>query len=163
MPEEKGVPIGNYLSQYSGNLYLAWFDHWIKEVKHVKHYHRYMDDMVIFGSSKKELRELFTDIRHYLKDELKLTIKHNWQIFHTFVRGVDFLGYRFFGDYTLMRKRTCKNMKRKLLKIKKKQTINPNYELTEKDISTMASYNGWLKYCDSYRLRKKYYEPILTQ
>lgn len=28
-----GVPIGNYLSQFFANLVLAYFDHWIKEVK----------------------------------------------------------------------------------------------------------------------------------
>ena len=33
-----GIPIGNYLSQYSGNFYLSSFDHWIKEVKNVKYY-----------------------------------------------------------------------------------------------------------------------------
>lgn len=26
-----GVPIGNYLSQFFANLYLAYFDHWVKE------------------------------------------------------------------------------------------------------------------------------------
>ena len=31
-----GVPIGNYLSQYFANLYLAYFDHWLKERKGVK-------------------------------------------------------------------------------------------------------------------------------
>lgn len=31
--EEKGVPIGNYLSQYFANFYLAYFDHWLKEAK----------------------------------------------------------------------------------------------------------------------------------
>jgi len=33
-----GVPIGNYLSQYFANLYLAYFDHWIKEIKKIKYY-----------------------------------------------------------------------------------------------------------------------------
>src|SRR5690606_24192648 len=28
-----GVPIGNYLSQYFANFYLAYFDHWLKEEK----------------------------------------------------------------------------------------------------------------------------------
>lgn len=166
VPDEKGIPIGNYLSQYSGNLYLAWFDHWIKEEKHVKHYHRYMDDIVIFGSDKNELRLLFDDIRQYLKDNLGLTIKDNWQIFPTKVRGVDFLGYRFFGDYTLLRDRTKRNMRHKLLKMKDKikdiKSEHNNSHLTDHDISTMASYNGWLKYCDSYRLRRKYFEPITT-
>ena len=34
VPDKEGVPIGNYLSQYFANLYLAYFDHWIKEVKY---------------------------------------------------------------------------------------------------------------------------------
>ncbi|MDR1338620.1 MAG: RNA-directed DNA polymerase, partial [Prevotellaceae bacterium] len=42
-----GVPIGNYLSQYFANLYLAYFDHYIKETEQVKYYFRYADDIVI--------------------------------------------------------------------------------------------------------------------
>ena len=77
-PEDTtGVPIGNYLSQYSGNLYLATFDHWIKEVKRVKFYHRYMDDIVVFGRSKEELRSLFADIKIYLSDNLKLPCRRD--------------------------------------------------------------------------------------
>ena len=45
----KGLPIGNYLSQYLSNLYLTYFDHWIKECKSVKHYFRYADDIVILS------------------------------------------------------------------------------------------------------------------
>lgn len=41
-PGDTGIPIGNYLSQYSGNFYLSSFDHWMKEVKHVKYYYRYI-------------------------------------------------------------------------------------------------------------------------
>ena len=151
---ETGVPIGNYLSQWSGNLYLSWFDHWMKEVRRVKYYHRYMDDIVVFGPSKAYLRELFRDMRHYLKDNLKLTIKHNWQIFPTFVRGVDFLGYRFFDGYVLTRKEICKRMKHKARRIVKKATITPS------DMCSIASYYGWLVHCDGYRLTQKYIIPV---
>ena len=51
----KGVPIGNYLSQYLANLYLTYFDHWLKEDLHCKFVVRYMDDIVIFGKTKEEL------------------------------------------------------------------------------------------------------------
>ena len=51
-----GVPIGNYLSQYFANLYLAYFDHWIKEVLKVKHYYRYADDIVLLSDDKDQLR-----------------------------------------------------------------------------------------------------------
>lgn len=48
-----GIPIGNYVSQYDGNFNLSVVDHWLKEVKGVKYYFRYMDDMVIFGRAVK--------------------------------------------------------------------------------------------------------------
>ena len=61
-----GIPIGNYFSQYDGNYYLSEFDHWIKEVKHVKHYYRYMDDICIFAKTKEELHQLLKEISEYL-------------------------------------------------------------------------------------------------
>lgn len=72
---ETGIPIGNYLSQYCGNFYLSGFDHWIKEEKRVKHYFRYMDDIVIFGADKAELHRLKEEIDAYFRQNLKLTIK----------------------------------------------------------------------------------------
>lgn len=50
-----GVPIGNYLSQYFANLFLAYFDHWLKEQKRVKYYWRYADDIVILAHDKDSL------------------------------------------------------------------------------------------------------------
>ena len=87
-----GIPIGNYLSQYCGNFYLSSFDHWIREEKQIKHAFRYMDDVVIFSDSKERLHQLRQEIDEYFRCELKVTIKANWQIFPTYVRGVDFVG-----------------------------------------------------------------------
>ncbi|MDD2496198.1 MAG: RNA-directed DNA polymerase, partial [Tissierellia bacterium] len=53
-----GIPIGNYLSQYSGNFYFSSFDHWIKEEKQVKYYYRYMDDIVLINEDKNKLKSL---------------------------------------------------------------------------------------------------------
>lgn len=155
-----GVPIGNYLSQYSGNFYFSSFDHWLKECKHVKHYHRYMDDLVIFGETKEELHLLLEEIKIYLNDVLNLKLKDNYQIFPTYVRGVDFLGYRFFMNYVLLRKSTCKQMKRKLIKIQKK--VSAGNMINYSEWCCINSYEGWLMHCDSYRLKRKYIRPLLT-
>jgi retron-type reverse transcriptase len=64
-----GLPIGNYLSQYLANFYLAYFDHWLKEVKRVKYYFRYADDMVILAADKPYLHGLLSDIREYLAEK----------------------------------------------------------------------------------------------
>lgn len=152
-----GIPIGNYVSQYDGNFNLSVVDHWLKEVKGVKYYFRYMDDMVIFGSSKEELHKLKRELDEFMAVNLKQVLKHNWQVFPTKVRGVDFVGYRFFGEYTLLRKSTCKTFKRKMLSIssKRENNVSPTYS----EWCSFNSYVGWLQHCDSFRLYQKYVEP----
>lgn len=157
-PGEAGIPIGNYLSQYSGNFYLSAFDHWIKEVKGVKHYFRYMDDIVILHESKEYLHRLRKEIDEYFHTKLKLTIKENWQVFPTFKRGLDYVGYRSFLEYTLLRKSTCKTFKAKMVAINKKR-LNGE-ELSYSEWCSINSYKGWLKHCDSYRLQEKYMKPL---
>lgn len=154
-----GIPIGNYMSQYSGNFYLSSFDHWVKEELHVKHYYRYMDDVVIFASSKEELHEIHRKVTAYTRDYLHLNIKGNYQIFPTKVKGVDFVGYRFFGEYTLLRKSTAINFKRKMRACRKK--MENNIPPTYSEWCSFNSYKGWLGNCDSYRLFKKYMEPLI--
>ncbi len=157
-PGNKGIPIGNYLSQYSGNFYLSSFDHWLKEVKGIKYYYRYMDDIVILSNSKEHLHQLRKEIDEYFRKELKLTIKENWQVFPTFDRGIDFVGYRIFLGYSLLRKTTCKQMKVKMVKIRKK--VESGQEMNFSEWCSINSYKGWLMHCDSYRLTMKYIDPI---
>ena len=90
-----GVPIGNYLSQFFANLYLAYFDHWIKEDVKCKHYFRYADDIVILDSNKRHLRNILIAIKFYFHYVLQLKLKPNYQIFPVESRGVDFVGYVF--------------------------------------------------------------------
>lgn len=149
-----GVPIGNYLSQYFANLYLTYFDHWIKEVKHIKYYFRYADDIIIFNKDKTFLHNLRKEIQDYLKTNLKLELKHNWQVFPVDARGIDFVGYKFYHTHTLLRK----SMKKRLLK--SIHTAN-KYPRDRKYIRRkLCSYAGWLKYCDSINFCRYHIDPI---
>lgn len=156
---ETGIPIGNYMSQYSGNFYLSDFDHWIKEKMGIKYYWRYMDDIVILHGDKDFLHKLHEEVKVYLWENLRLTIKGNYQIFPSRVRGIDFVGYRFFGEYTLLRKSTCITMKRKMrgFRNKMENNIPPTYG----EWCSFNSYKGWLLNCDSYRLYQKYIAPLI--
>lgn len=136
----QGIPIGNYVSQWFGNLYLAYFDHWAKEDLGCKYYYRYCDDLVLLGPDKQTLWAWLPRIRQYLIDELKLEINDSWQVFPVDARGLDFMGYRFFHGYTLVRKRVIRAMKRNLHKPKSK-----------------TSYYGWIIHADHYRLKQKYF------
>ena len=156
---ETGIPIGNYLSQYSGNYYFSSFDHWIKEQKHVKYYFRYMDDIVIFGKTKEEQIALKKEIDIYFRNELKLNIKGNWQVFPSYIRGVDFLGYRTFYKYTLLRKSTFLEMEKKMTAIRNK--VEAGNMMNYSEWCSINSYKGWLKYADTFRLYQKYVVPLL--
>lgn len=139
-----GVPIGNYLSQYFANVYLSPLDHYVKEVLGVRYYARYCDDIVLLDRSKENLHLAHHAIKAYLFDKLALQVKRNWQIFPTRIRGIDFLGYRFFGDRTLVRKYIVKNMARKLNIIRKNWHNMP----AEAVVHSIMSYYGWLKHGD---------------
>lgn len=136
-----GLPIGNYLSQYFANYFLNGFDHWIKENKKVKNYFRYADDIVILSESKVYLHSLLGEIKLYLSENLKLTVKENYQVFPVSDRGIDFLGYRFYHEYVLLRK----SIKKRFAK-----AVSKN-----KDRSVIAAYWGWAKHCNSKHLIKK--------
>lgn len=139
----KGVPIGNYLSQFLANFYLTYFDHWIKEVLKVKYYFRYCDDIVIFSDNKNDLHGMFRLIENYLKTELDLELKPNYQVFPISKRGLDFVGYKFYHTHILLRK-SIKNRFIRMIKF-------------NNDYKSKASYNGWLCHCDSINLKNKYY------
>lgn len=145
----EGVPIGNYLSQFFANLYLSYFDHWLKEDKAVKYYFRYADAMVILHSDKEYLRQLLDEIREQL-GTLKLEIKSNYQIFRVEDRSISFVGYRIYHDYTLIRK----NIKHKMCK--KVAAMNKLKHMTYSGYrQQVCSHIGWMKHCNGINLLKK--------
>ena len=144
-----GVPIGNYLSQFFANLYMAYFDHWVKEELKVTYYYRYADDIVLLSNSKEKLRSWFLAMKVYLTNVLKLHVKDNSQIYPVESRGIDFVGYVCYYTHTLLRK----SIKRKLWKLVDAYQENKISEETFR--MRMASYFGWLKYCNSKNLLRK--------
>lgn len=158
-PWEVWLPIGSYLSQYLANFYLAYFDHFMKEELRIKYVIRYMDDIVILADSKEKLRGRFYKMKEYL-DWLELTIKDNRQIFPVDARWVDFVWYRYFHWYRLLRKKTAKRMKKKMNDIevnKHKKRLKLNHS----EWCSIVSYIWWLVHCDGYRLHWKYIQPLI--
>lgn len=149
---DKGIPIGNYLSQYFANIYLSRFDHWLKEDKQCKYYIRYNDDGVILHSNKDSLHDLWADIGGYLETELRLKLNPKTQIYPVNKRGIDFLGYRTFRGYRLLRKRSATKFKRKTQEI----TEFHNEMDPQHIVSSIMSYVGWLQHGNCYNLLSKY-------
>ena len=155
---DTGVPIGNYISQYSGNIYLSDFDHRVKEVYHIKHYFRYMDDMVFLSSSKEELQNLIKEITKYLADEYDLKVKDSWSLFRVEDRGIDFVGYVFRHDSIRLRKSIAHSIKKTSSKIRWR--VNNDMELNRHLYFSFNSLKGWLKHSHSGWLKIRYFDII---
>lgn len=156
---EKGLPLGYFTSQWLANFYLKAFDHYVKEELKAEHYIRYMDDMVILGKNKKKLRKMREVIQTYLRNNLKLELKYDWQVFRfeytakdgkTRGRFIDFMGFCFHENRITMRKTILQRARRKALKIAKKERI------TWYDATAMLSYMGWFTHTDTYAYYEHY-------
>ena len=69
----KGLNLGSECPQIFAVYYLNPIDHFVKVVKSVKYYGRYMDDIFVIGRSKAELSTLLSDIEQQLS-KLRLEI-----------------------------------------------------------------------------------------
>lgn len=98
------LPLGNYTSTWFCNLILLELDKTCRADPSCFHYIRYADDFIILSSNKRKLHKMIPAITTCLS-HLGLTLKPNWQIYPVDIRGIDFLGFRFYRDYTLLRKR----------------------------------------------------------
>ena len=149
--EGQNVPIGNYTSQWFGNLYMNELDQYIKHECKIKHYIRYCDDFILFHDDKKYLKEIAKKIKIFLKDKLDL-IFSKCDI-SPVSQGVDFLGYRHFKKYILLRKNTMKRVKKRLSRLP--GMLKKKYITREQYISSLASTMGWLKWANTYNLTLK--------
>ena len=59
---------------------------------------------------RKSVRKVLSHIEDRAKELRDMIVKENYQMFRFVDRGLDFVGYRFFGDYTILRKRNLYNL-----------------------------------------------------
>ena len=147
---ETNVPIGNYMSQWFGNLYLNELDTTVKNVLHVKDYIRYCDDFCFFGT-KEELKRIRDLLPSYLGETLHLKLS-KCELFPV-SHGVDFLGYRHFPRYILVRKRTAKRIAKNLKAVM--HDLRRGSITKDQAIAKVASAKGWIKHANAYHFTVK--------
>lgn len=149
VPGGKNTPIGNYTSQWFGNLYLHELDMLVKHRLRVKAYLRYCDDFCLFHDDKEVLNDWAKQITFFLEDRLSLRLS-KCDLFPT-SRGLDFLGYRHFPKgYVLLRKRTAKRLQRRLRLLPK--LLGSRRLPPEKARSVLASARGWMQWANTKNL-----------
>lgn len=154
---KKGLPIGNLSSQYFANIYLNAFDHFVKEQLRAKHYLRYVDDFVLFSNSKQELYEWKEAIISYLA-QLRLLLHPNKSQVHSVKAGINFLGYRVYPYYRLLRTANVRLFKKRL-----KRRVHQYLSGAITASTFENSLNAWMahaSHASTYHLRLAIYHDL---
>lgn len=155
--EKKGIPIGNYTSQFFANIYLNELDQYVKQNLRVRFYIRYMDDFILLCKTKEEAKKYYLLIEEFIQEKLALELNHKSKYYPSRL-GADFCGYIIYETHCKVRKRSKQKMRKKIKKWNK-QYKEGNVNLKE----VTQSWNAWLghiKHANSYNLMKKYKQRI---
>lgn len=152
---EDGLGIGLNPIQPIANFHLNPLDRRIGETFHGEiHLFRYCDDMVLMGFDTKKVWKAVELVRDYAEGEINQPLHTNVNVEHlTNDVGLDFVGYVFFKDYTRIRKKMKKRMKRKYARFTERIEAGDSTAKEELRM-TMASYKGWLMHCNGRNLWK---------
>ncbi len=148
----KGLPLGNYTSQFFANVYLNHLDYFVKHKLKAKYYIRYVDDFVILDKNRKVLSEYMDKIEKYLKF-LRLELHPDKSEIYALRNGVTFLGYRIFYHYRLLRRRNIKYFKRRLSE--KLELYRSGLISREKLCSFLQGWQGYSSFANTYIFNKK--------
>ncbi len=142
-----GMPLGNYTSQFFANVYLNELDYFVKHQLKVKYYVRYVDDFVILHKSSRQLSIWKDEIDRFLREKLRIKLHSDKSRIIPISRGIDFVGFRNFYYYRILRRRNILSMRRKISFYEKGiVSFQKIYEV----------FKGWRAYAmwgDTYRLQ----------
>jgi len=148
------MPLGNLTSQFFANIYLNELDYFIKHKLKARYYIRYVDDFVILHKSKQQLLIWKEEINKFLKDSLKLELHKDKSNIFSLSRGVDFVGFRNFYYFKLLRKRNIKNMENKI------KDFNECLVSKDKILKIFQGWNAYATWANTYKLRNNFFDKL---
>lgn len=137
-----GLPIGNLTSQLWANVYGHIFDRWLV-TQRALHWHRYMDDVVVLGTSWRALADLLRRAEIFVRETMGLAFSR-WMVAHA-TRGVNFLGYRIWPTHKLLRRSSVTRARRTLRHFTR--SADPDGRR-----NWLAAWSGHARWADSHNL-----------
>jgi hypothetical protein len=138
---DRGIGLGSQVSQLIELAVLDGIDHYIKERLRIRHYIRYMDDMILIHEDRKVLENALADIRRMV-EALGLEMNRKTQIF-PLKQGIIFLKWRFIltDSGKVIRKIGRKSITKERRKLKKLAEKVRNGEYPEEYM--WMSFQSW--------------------
>jgi len=140
-----GLPIGNLSSQFFANVYLDALDQYAKHTLKLRHYARYVDDIVVIGDSGSELNKAYEKMSAFAETDLAVKFHPNKKEINRVDAGVNFVGYVIKPWCKYVRRSTIDNMY-------KRTAVQTDFESLR---ATANSYFGMLRNANAYGERKR--------
>lgn len=153
----EGLGIGFYINQWLANYILEELDWKIISADRVEYYVRNMDDMVLIGPNKRKLEAAVNMVDEELS-KMGLTLKDTKEVFEIDERGIDFVGYRFFHDKTILRRKNSLKLMRQIRKVKR--FMDEDREVTPHMAAGTLSMLGQLKHCNHKNFNDKHVKGL---
>jgi RNA-directed DNA polymerase len=115
----RGLPIGNLTSQHFANFYLHAADDFAVEALRVPCYLRYMDDIVAFGRSKREMWSAVSHLSGFIEASLGLPVKDEATRVAPVHAGLPFLGLRIWPGHVRLQGRRARRFRMELRSLEK--------------------------------------------
>ncbi|MEM4259433.1 MAG: RNA-directed DNA polymerase [Candidatus Pacearchaeota archaeon] len=151
------MPLGNLTSQFFANVYLNELDYFVKHELKAKYYIRYVDDFAILHNSREPLERWKTQINAFLREKLKIELHPDKSRVIPLSKGIDFVGFRNFYYYKLLRKRNIRNIIYKIRQFK--EGLIPK----EKILESFQGWNAYARWANSYKIRKLVVRKIYSE
>ena len=107
---------------------------------------------------KKNFIGLKKKIRKFLKNKLELKLHPKKVNIFPINKGIDFLGYRIFSNYRVLRKSTVKRFIKRT-KVYKKRLVRKQMT-QEKFQNSLQSWFAYAKFANSWHLQKNLFENL---
>lgn len=112
----RGIPIGNLTSQLFANIYLHQADTYAKQTLKIRHYIRYMDDILFFHHDKAQLHVWQQAMTEFLYQNLYLTVNPRKIRLYPVKQGVSFVGFVIYPHYMKLRGSSVRRFKKRYKK-----------------------------------------------
>lgn len=150
-----GLPIGFYISPWIANLVLSKIDHMAKEKYGINVYGRYIDDIILFHSNKRQLQKAVDGILAELsKIDLKIKTKPVIHILDK--QPLTYIGFTITHDKIVLRPLTFLKCKRAISRMSKKDKI------TAYDAMHAISIKALFDSADCHGAYNKYISPYIS-
>ena len=144
-----GLPIGNLSSQFFANVYMDRLDQFAKHQLHIKHWFRYVDDIVVIGHSGPELAALAPKVDDFIQQNLRLKLHPRKTSVQPVANGFDALGYVVRPHAKYVRRQTVQKAFSQLGGLCRSKAPAP------KVVQTANSYFGVLRQANAFKTRAR--------